>query len=1000
MLTILMGIVGLVLGLISDGNTAVIGAFAGIAVGQAFAAASALSELRSAQNQLRAEQERHAETLRRVEGGMLWMWHDWQRVNGQRAAAEATPLQGATARATRPSEHSAAPAVPGYAAPAGSYAAAASHAAPQAALPHAATSPTAPAVPQTANDQGPIPQTPAGHTPAQALPNPAHYAGTTAAGGPIPHVSPRHEAKPPFDLVQVVREFFFGGNTIARAGILVLLVGVVLLLKWAADNDLFPIEARMGCAAAVGVTLIALGYRLRSKRPAYSGLLQGGGIAALYLTVFFSFHTYQLLPGAMAFALLAAIAVSSCAFAAVQNSLPLFVIGCLGGFMAPILASTGSGNHVMLFSYYLLLNVTILGISVYKQWRSVALLGFVFTFGVGSAWGGLHYEPEKLASTEPFLLAFGAIFSAIPWLMHWRNRQTPGLPASPPILTSSLLFGTPITVLVLQGLLLKDEPMQMAFALVGLAAAYLGSTALLLRQDPSYRPFAEAYLAVGIGFATLAIPFAVSNQSLTGGAWALEGAGMVWVGVRQQRARPRWFGVLLQLAAGLSLGYAFANYAYENYDSANNPATHCLLGAGLLAISCYFVTYTHSKHRALVPASWRPVQWLLPWGLVFGLFFAAGTVSEQLPEHYSPGIYFALLGIVGLTLELVSAALEYEVGRWPALALFVITPLAVAVQLGVSQPLENGWQFAWPALYVSMFVSTARLAPKLPAPLQNCVAVLLWSATVLLGTIAQYLCRNAELSEAWGDATFTLIQAIALVALVAGRDAKAWPMQPFRKVLVGPTSIGVLLLCLGALLVQTSTPGDALPLPYIPLLNPLDLSHVFALQACVLYLLRAYPSVRGASGRLWVLSTALVAFVVFNGVLARGVHHALDVPYVFAYLWQEPTMHWVLSGAWTVVAVSLIFFSSRQRWRTVWLAAASLMALTVFKLFVVDLSRQSTVAKILTFMAVGIALLVVGFASPLPPRAATPESPNPGPQPFPEPQPEPNPAPRAEGGTP
>ncbi|MBL3921596.1 DUF2339 domain-containing protein, partial [Bacteroides thetaiotaomicron] len=81
-------------------------------------------------------------------------------------------------------------------------------------------------------------------------------------------------------------------------------------------------------------------------------------------------------------------------------------MGSAGGFLAPVLLSTGQGNHVALFSYYALLNAGIFAIAWFKAWRPLNLLGFVFTFTIGSAWGVTAYRPALFASTEPFLILF------------------------------------------------------------------------------------------------------------------------------------------------------------------------------------------------------------------------------------------------------------------------------------------------------------------------------------------------------------------------------------------------------------------------------------------------------------------------------------------------------------------------------------------------------------------------------------------------------------------
>ena len=82
--------------------------------------------------------------------------------------------------------------------------------------------------------------------------------------------------------------------------------------------------------------------------------------------------------------------------AVVQDGKPLAVIGIVGGFLAPLLASTGEGRHVILFSYYLLLTCGIVGIASFKAWRMLNWIGFIFTFGVATMWGVTRYEARQI----------------------------------------------------------------------------------------------------------------------------------------------------------------------------------------------------------------------------------------------------------------------------------------------------------------------------------------------------------------------------------------------------------------------------------------------------------------------------------------------------------------------------------------------------------------------------------------------------------------------------
>ncbi len=215
---------------------------------------------------------------------------------------------------------------------------------------------------------------------------------------------PRVPREPSF-----IWRWFMGGNTLVRVGVVILFFGVAFLLKYAYEHTHVPIELRLTGVAISAVVLLFIGWRLRLKRPGYALAMQGGGVGVLYLTVFAAFRLYQVLPPEAALVLLFLIASLSAALAVMQDAQSLAALGASGGFLAPILASTGTGSHVMLFSYYVILNVGLLGIAWFKAWRPLNVLGFLFTFGIGTLWGARFYRPELFAEHRAvpgdFLLA-------------------------------------------------------------------------------------------------------------------------------------------------------------------------------------------------------------------------------------------------------------------------------------------------------------------------------------------------------------------------------------------------------------------------------------------------------------------------------------------------------------------------------------------------------------------------------------------------------------------
>ncbi|MFW2178021.1 MULTISPECIES: DUF2339 domain-containing protein [unclassified Moraxella] len=395
-------------------------------------------------------------------------------------------------------------------------------------------------------------------------------------------------------LFQSAKHWFFGENLVVRVGALVLLVGVVLLLKLASQYIHVSMPVRMAGVAFGGLVLTAIGYKTTAKKRNYGLTLQGAGFAVIYLTVFTSFKLYHLLPPSLTFALLAVLAGLTVMFSVWQNALPLAVLALGGAFFAPILVSRPDGSVVLLFSYYLLLNVAVAVIAHYRTWKLLNALSLAVTFGLAYLWGfGQYHAVNSQAvgggwqSVRWQLL--GLLVAHIALYLFISVRYSQQIVAynlasqtvtnqsfiqqkSPLIsLDSGLLFGTALLGFGLIASLLNDLPYHLAFASGGLSAIYLGLGYWLLKQhrasiahntiasadfNHSYQLLIEATLALGMGFLALVIPLALSGQWQTIG-WAVQGVGLVWLGKRTQRGWSVWLGLLLQaLSIVLLLDYA------------------------------------------------------------------------------------------------------------------------------------------------------------------------------------------------------------------------------------------------------------------------------------------------------------------------------------------------------------------------------------------------------------------------------------------------------------
>jgi uncharacterized membrane protein len=821
----------------------------------------------------------------------------------------------------------------------------------------------------------PAPVTPAEPvTQAASIPTPAiSPAAPTRRYDPLATTEPYLVVPEPPSEPNPIVKWLLGGNTVVRIGVVILFFGVAFLLKYAYEHTHIPIEARLIGVALGAVVLMVLGWRLRHGRPGYALSLQGAGIGVLYLTIFAAFRLYQLLPPLPAFVLLVGVAVFSAALAVLQNSLALAVIGVSGGFLAPVLASTGQGSHVMLFSYYLVLNLGILTVAWRKAWRVLNLVGFAFTFVIGTLWGVTSYRPEFFASTEPFLVAFFLLYIAIPILFARREAF-----ALRHYVDGTLVFGVPLVAFGLQTGLVRAFEYGAAWSAFALGAFYLAlASALWRRAGENLRLLTESFLALGVGFGTLAIPLAFDGR-ITSAAWALEGAAIVWVSVRQRRVLARAFGLALQFAAGI----AFL-FDVEKGFGPTPVLNSFYLGCVFIAVAGLFCSAYLDRKRESAQ-SWEPGVGaaLLVWG---ALWWAAGGLHEihrhlEAPvQSHAALIYLASSAAV---FSVLSKSLAWRNARWPA---YAIAPIAAVLLLReiteTRHPFANWGWLAWPLALAEHLWVLRRHENEDEALQQWLHAAGLWLlAVVACWEFAWQIDRAVEGKRVWPLIAWAVVPTVILAALTAGPAQRAWPVSQHEKsyLVLGAVPLAAFL---GAWTIYANftSNGDPAPLPYLPLLNPLDIAQALAFVVLAYWLLSlralGYVDMQGPARNALYALFGGATFVWANGVLLRTLHHWADVPFQLDVMLRSVLVQAAFSLFWALLALALMVLATRRALRELWIVGAALMGVVVVKLLLVDLSNAGTVERIVSFLGVGALLLVIGYFSPVPPahRAENPK---------------------------
>ncbi|MDR1648314.1 MAG: DUF2339 domain-containing protein [Zoogloeaceae bacterium] len=456
-----------------------------------------------------------------------------------------------------------------------------------------------PVMPPRTNDSAPpvLPATPEPPRPDASARRPGVRAIPPEWQHPAPAVAPSPAENPaPEGLLSRLFHWFFGGNAVVHLGAAVLFLGFAFLLRYVSTHFTLPIPLRYAGIVGAAFVLLSLGWRLRLKRAAYACILQGSGIATLYLTTLAALHLHHFLQPSLAMILLVALTVSLILLALMQNASSLACVAALGGFAAPILTSSGVDNPLALWIYYAILNAGIVTLAWFRIWRSLNLIGFVATFGIGLEWGLHVYTPALFMRLQPFLILFFLMYVGIGFLFARRRLlEATDVPEAADratmlawsarrvdYLDGTLTFAPPLVGFGLQCALVAHFPYGAAWSALVLGLFYL-VLAVAMRGHPRITMLREVCLALGLAFVTLALPLAFDAR-WTSAAWAAEGAALFWLGWRQGRSGTRAFALLLMLASALAFLSGLAPGVSGATLLSGSPLGAALLGAALLFI--------------------------------------------------------------------------------------------------------------------------------------------------------------------------------------------------------------------------------------------------------------------------------------------------------------------------------------------------------------------------------------------------------------------------------
>jgi uncharacterized membrane protein len=417
------------------------------------------------------------------------------------------------------------------------------------------------------------------------------------------------------------------GRWLNYVGILALLFAVTFFLKYAFDNNWVGPRGRVGIGLLAGSILYPWSHHLLDRGYKYfSEGIAGLGAAVLYLSLWAGWHYYHIFSQDIAFMAMIAVTAVTLVVALGRNSERIAFLALLGGVITPMLVSTGANQEVTLFTYLTILGTGVLGIAWLRDWKSLPPVQFLATLVYFWGWYGDFYRPYELATTVMFATVFFILFAALPVVRSRRDGELSGLEAAI-VLVNSLAY-----LVALRVMLWPENRWALTGAVLALAAVHLAAERMLPeKRGTEVRLARILYAGLALTFVTLAVPIRLDGNWITI-AWAVQGAVLIWSGLRAQFAALRWAGLaLFAIVAGR---LALISIPADTFLLNARFATFAI-SVACMALSCYF----------------------------------AATSDEELGEQESGA--FVVTAIVANILALAALSLEvWDVfGRMPSLGI-------------------------------------------------------------------------------------------------------------------------------------------------------------------------------------------------------------------------------------------------------------------------------------------------------------------------------------------
>jgi uncharacterized membrane protein len=215
-------------------------------------------------------------------------------------------------------------------------------------------------------------------------------------------------------------------NWLVWLGGVALALGGAFLVKLSIDYGLLTPAVRVALGVLLGLALwagaewIVWGEPAEARASNVSQALAAAGAATIFASLYAAYQLYGLLPPALAFPLLALIAAAT-VLMSLQHGPFVAVLGLAGAFAVPAMVGSEQPSAFALFAYLILVGAGSLALLRHRAWWWLAWIALAGSIGWALLWLAMFYDPADVWVIGGYLLAQIGLFAAL-------RRGIPGVP--------------------------------------------------------------------------------------------------------------------------------------------------------------------------------------------------------------------------------------------------------------------------------------------------------------------------------------------------------------------------------------------------------------------------------------------------------------------------------------------------------------------------------------------------------------------------------------------